>query len=173
MAKEIELKFLVRPGWDKHFTFDQMALSAVFYIQQGYIARTVNTVRVRLVNNKFAYLTIKGSRVGLTCDEYEYEIPYSDGVELFNMCETVTLSKVRWVITDSHNQRWEIDEFEGINTGLIMAELEIPSEDCPVVIPEWAIVDVSTDYRYTNAYISTHTVPTLSEPPIAPMSGDN
>jgi CYTH domain-containing protein len=159
MSKEIELKFLVEPGWEKHFTTAQLLDAECLHFRQGYLARDeASTVRIRLSNNKTAYLTIKGARIGLTCDEYEYEIPYQDGLELFEMCGTVTVIKTRYAIKDDNDQKWEIDIFEGINEGLIMAELEIPSENHLVTIPDWIGRDVSADYQYTNAYMATHKV---------------
>lgn len=160
MSKEIELKFLVAPGWEKHFTPEQMLKAETFRFRQGYLARDeASTVRVRLSNNCTAYLTIKGARIGLTCDEYEYEIPYQDGKELFEMCGTATIIKTRYAIKDENDQKWEIDVFEGLNEGLIMAELELPCESHHVILPDWIGRDVSADYQYTNAYMATHKVP--------------
>ena len=105
-------------------------------------------------------ITIKGPTKGFSRSEFEYEIPYDDGLELIKMCDGDLIDKTRYVVTDEHGQVWDIDEFHGINEGLVVAEIEIPSEDTTIVIPNWVTKEVTFDKRYTNVYLSSHLVST-------------
>lgn len=153
MGVEIERKFLVvgKP-WDQYKSVK------VTTIKQGYISKSKkHTVRIRIANKK-AMITIKGPTKGMTRSEFEYEIPYDDGIELINMCDGELIDKTRYVVTDEYGQKWDIDEFRGINDGLVVAEIEIPSEDTPITLPNWVATEVTYDKRYTNVYLSNHPV---------------
>lgn len=156
MAKEIEMKFLVaNDKWKK------MPLLKKVDIEQGYLVKSrAQTIRVRVTNDA-AFLTVKGALKNLTRDEFEYEIPHADGVELLRMCATPHVRKTRHYLRDDKNQIWEIDIFKGINRGLTMAEIELEDEKQAktLVLPEWIGTDVSHDRRYTNAYLADHKVP--------------
>lgn len=151
---EIERKYLVAgKPWELGLKTKQVE------IKQGYISKSKkHTVRIRLTNKK-AMITIKGPTKGFSRSEFEYEIPFADGLELIKMCDGDLIDKTRYVVTDEHGQVWDIDEFHGINEGLVVAEIEIPSEDTPIVIPTWVKKEVTFDKRYTNVYISSHSVP--------------
>lgn len=125
---EIERKFLVH---NKPWELYQSVKTTT--IKQGYISKSrKHTVRIRVTNKK-ATITIKGPTKGMTRAEYEYEyeIPYQDGLDLIEMCDGEIVDKTRYVVTDEYNQVWDIDQFNGINSGLVVAEIEIPSEDTP------------------------------------------
>lgn len=125
---------------------------------QGYISKSIrHTVRIRLTDKK-AYITIKGPPHGFSRAEFEYEIPYDNGVELLKLCDGGIVDKTRYVFDDYDGQTWEVDEFNGINRGLIVAEIEVPSEDTKITLPDWIKKDVTFDKRYTNAYISNHPI---------------
>jgi len=155
MGVEIERKYLVTGNpWS---LYDKVKTTT---IKQGYISKSKkHTVRIRLTNKK-AMITIKGPTKGFSRSEFEYEIPYDDGLELIKMCDGDLIDKTRYVVTDEHGQVWDIDEFHGINEGLVVAEIEIPSEDTPIVIPNWVTKEVTFDKRYTNVYLSSHLVST-------------
>jgi CYTH domain-containing protein len=107
-------------------------------------------VRVRTINNN-GYLTIKGITVGASRREFEYEIPAKDAEELLdNLCEKPLIEKIRYKV-DYGTLTWEVDEFFGENEGLIVAEVELHSEDQPFDRPEWVTEEVTTDPRYYNA----------------------
>lgn len=148
MAVEIERKFLVRRElWRPK--------EAGIAIRQGYLASDAErTVRVRTWDEQ-AYLTIKGKNQGIRRLEFEYEIPFSDAQELLELCEQPVISKRRYLekLVDKY---WEIDVFEGENEGLILAEVELPSEDAEIVLPKWAGPEVSDDIRYYNSYLFRH-----------------
>ena len=147
MAKEIERKFLV----------DQEKLPALptpYTIQQGYIAATGATVRVRIRNNE-AFLTLKGKAKGLTRSEFEYPIPLADAKAMLSeLCIHPFISKKRYLI-EHEGHTWELDIFEGENEGLIVAEIELESETEPFAKPDWVTEEVSNDPRYRNAYLVT------------------
>lgn len=150
MKKEIELKFIVDP---KKFTDVVRDARARIHITQGYLFGNSH-IRVRNVlaeGGRNSFLTIKSNRDGIERDEFEYSIPYEEGVVLLESFATAVISKTRYLITNDKNM-WEVDDFHGKNHGLILAELEIPQEDYSVSIPHWIQGDqpVSDDDRYYN-----------------------
>lgn len=148
MAKEIERKFLVTgQQWRE-------GRSGEAY-RQGYLSRQAGrTVRVRTAGGQ-AFLTIKGPPEGIVRDEYEYPIPMEDAVELFRLCEGPLIEKTRFLVPYG-SFTWEIDEFHGENSGLIVAEIELPSATTPFALPPWVGAEVSDDPRYSNARLSVN-----------------
>ena len=144
MSLEIERKFLVRgEGWRAHG-------SGIPY-RQGYLSTVPErTVRVRLIRDK-GYLTIKGIAVGATRAEYEYEIPAGEASEMLdNLCERPLIEKMRYRV-EHQGLTWEIDVFDGDNTGLIIAEVELEEEHQAIMLPDWVGEEVTGDPRYYNA----------------------
>lgn len=161
MGVEIERKFLVQADWKQQALDAGSKIVDVFKIRQGYLSVTPTvTTRVRVNDtHKYAVITIKGKRNGISCPEYEYIIPYNDGVELIAMCSSI-LEKIRHEVVDALNQLWEVDVFTaGVNTGLQMAEIELESAEQLVRLPFWVTVDVSEDVRYTNAKLVSDIAP--------------
>jgi adenylate cyclase len=119
-------------------------------IAQGYLLSDINkTVRVRTKGKK-GYLTIKGKTVGISRTEFEYEIPLEEAEQLLKDFTTKALIKDRYEITvDRH--LWEVDVFYGKLEGMILAEIELRSEDEQFTIPDWATLEVSEDPAYYNA----------------------
>lgn len=99
------------------------------------------------------YLTIKGISAGATRQEYEYEIPLDDARELLDNFSISELSKIRYII-NFDNKIWEVDEFLGQNSGLILAEIELKSEEEMYDIPDWQGMEVTNDQRYYNANLT-------------------
>jgi adenylate cyclase len=144
MAKEIERKFLVvGDAW-------RAGAKGKRY-RQGYLStHKERTVRVRIAGEQ-AFLTIKGLTVGTARAEFEYPIPMQDAAEMLDgLCEKPIIDKIRYKV-EHQGLTWEIDEFEGVNKGLIVAEVELPSEDAAFAKPSWAGEDVSSDRRYFNS----------------------
>ena len=144
MGKEIERKFLINgDAW-------RMLTEGTMY-RQGYLnSAKERTVRVRTVGEK-AFLTIKGITVGATRAEYEYEIPFGDcNALLDNLAEKPLIEKKRYKIRQGEFT-WEIDEFFGENQGLIVAEIELVSEDQKFDKPAWIGAEVTGDPRYFNS----------------------
>lgn len=154
MAIEIERKFLVDSDWMSKLTVEKIVGKRT--LAQGYLSIDPRrTVRVRTdSSNNTAFLTIKGAKTGLSCPEFEYEIPYSEGQELLDMCQYAVV-KTRYLV-QIYALTWEVDVFHGNHEGLIMAEIELESEDTRVPTPMWVTKEVSTDKRYTNLYLATH-----------------
>ena len=147
--QETERKFLV-----KNNDFKTEAYSAE-RIAQGYLnSHPERTVRVRTKGNK-GYLTIKGkgNESGTTRFEWEKEIPLPEALQLLELCEAGTIDKIRHEVrVGSHI--FEVDEFFGANTGLIIAEVELQNEHEAFTKPHWLGAEVTGDERYYNAYIS-------------------
>ena len=144
MGKEIERKYLINDdSWRK-------GASGTTY-RQGYLSTVKQrTVRVRTIDDK-GFLTIKGITIGATRREYEYEIPTADANEMLDeLCEKPIIEKTRFKISHA-GLTWEIDEFSGVNQGLIVAEVELESEDQNIDFPPWVGVEVSGDPRYFNS----------------------
>jgi CYTH domain-containing protein len=144
MAKEIERKFQVNQQvWKPQ--------DAGTHFKQGYLnAQKERVVRVRIEGEK-AKLTIKGVTTGVTRSEFEYLIPVEDAsILLDNLCEQPLIDKHRY--KEVHGGKtWEIDVFHGLNEGLIVAEIELTSEDEQFEMPAWAVKEVSSDPRYFNS----------------------
>ncbi len=149
MAKEIERKFLVvGDAW--------RALAKGTVYRQGYLSTVKErTVRVRTIDDA-AFLTIKGITVGMTRAEYEYEIPTADATEMLDdLCEKPIIEKSRYKIP-FEGFTWEVDEFAGVNDGLIVAEIELADENQAFTKPDWIGEEVSGDPRYFNANLIAH-----------------
>ncbi|MBU8881513.1 CYTH domain-containing protein [Kaistella sp. DKR-2] len=148
MALEIERKFLV-----KEKLWQQSDKPSGEFFRQGYLLTDpVKTVRVRQTADK-GFITIKGISVGATRTEYEYEIPASDAEELLNEFSGSELSKTRYKIF-FEGKLWEVDEFLGDNEGLIVAEIELESEDENFALPEWVDVEVTSEEKYYNSNLT-------------------
>jgi adenylate cyclase len=149
MSKEIERKFLLKnDGW--------RALAAGTRYRQGYLnSAKERTVRVRTVGDQ-AFLAIKGITVGATRAEYEYPIPLDDCNAMLEMlAERPLIEKLRYKVKRG-DLTWEIDEFLGDNQGLIVAEVELSSENQVFDKPDWVGAEVSSDPRYFNANLVKH-----------------
>lgn len=150
MGKEIERKFLVNAEeWHK------MKKPEGQHYRQGYLTTDPHkTIRVRLTDEA-GYLTIKGISAGATRLEYEYAIPVNDAIELLDNFSGSELSKIRYRIP-FRNKIWEVDEFLGENAGLLVAEIELQSEDETIEIPGWAAGEVTGDEKYYNSNLTVH-----------------
>ncbi|MCB0163097.1 MAG: CYTH domain-containing protein [Anaerolineae bacterium] len=149
MGQEIERKFLVDEA-----LWREVRPAGTDY-RQGYIVNTkAKIVRVRVAGAK-GYLTIKGATQGATRAEFEYEIPVEEAHQLLQFCEGPLIEKTRYKV-EFEQHLWEVDEFSGENDGLIMAELELDSEDQPFTKPAWVGQEVTHDPRYYNANLVTN-----------------
>lgn len=144
--QEIERKFLIdKKRWKPK---DKGAK-----IVQGYLSvDPQRVVRVRISDDK-AFLTVKGKPSGIVRTELEYEIPKNEAEVLLRMCLNSLVEKTRYK-EQIGNLTWEIDLFEGKNKGLILAEVELESENQNIDYPEWITQEVSEDKRYFNSWLS-------------------
>ncbi|MED9996537.1 MAG: CYTH domain-containing protein [Paludibacteraceae bacterium] len=142
---EIERKFLVdKSKW--------VAPNKGCYFQQGYLAQDGCTLRVRIAQDK-AYLTIKGKTIGFSRAEFEYPIPVEDAQELMKLSLYPPIEKIRYCV-EVGGKIWEVDEFLGAHKGLVLAEIELQSEDETFEMPIWAAQEVTGDARYYNSSLS-------------------
>ena len=149
MGVEIERKFLVAgDSWRRG--------AEGIEFRQGYLPTSgATTVRVRSAGPR-AWLTIKGPAEGLRRLEFEYEIPAADAERLLGeLCGKPVIEKTRYRLEHA-GHTWEIDEFHGANAGLVVAEVELDSEDEEVAKPPWVGREVSGESRYTNAELAKH-----------------
>lgn len=157
MGNEIERKFLVKSNdWEELVTQSNA-------FAQGYLSTSAKaTVRVRVIDDQDAVVTLKGKPVGLVRQEYEYAVPLQDGLELLEMSRPNVVEKVRHLVPIG-SVTWEIDVFSGGHEGLVLAEVELEHENQEVEIPPWIGKEVTDDDRYANASLSRAPgVPTLS-----------
>ncbi|KJF67313.1 MULTISPECIES: CYTH domain-containing protein [Rhizobium] len=144
MAKEIERKFLVAGDEWRNEVTHSMAF------RQAYVASLENrSVRVRIVNRRDATLTIKIGASALVRDEYEYSIPLADAEELMASAPGVVIEKTRHTV-DHRGFTWEVDVFEGIYQGLVVAEVEMDDENADPDLPSWLGKEVTGDRRFSN-----------------------
>lgn len=149
MSVEIERKFLVcNDRWK--------LLGEGVLLRQGYLSSTPErVVRVRIEDNK-AMLTIKGKAVGATRGEWEYPVPVEDAQAMLNdLCERPLIEKRRYRIP-YEGMLWEVDEFLGENAGLVVAEIELESEQQTFAKPDWLGEEVTQDKRYYNSNLLRH-----------------
>jgi adenylate cyclase len=150
MAVEIERKFLVKSdSW-------RSQVESEAHLMQGYLSSGGKaTVRVRIKGDA-AYLTIKGATTGISRSEYEYLIPVADAQAMMQeLALYPAIDKTRYRVRCGKHL-WDLDLFAGENEGLVMAEVELGSEDETFEMPEWAGEEVSGDRRYYNSYLSRH-----------------
>ena len=147
MAQEIEKKFLVK-GDFKKFSKKETRIT------QGYLSSVPErTVRVRIKGEK-GFITIKGigNASGASRFEWEKEIPVTEVEQLLEICEPGVIDKTRFLV-DSGNHTFEVDEFYGENEGLIIAEVELSSENESFIKPEWLGDEVTGDSKYYNSML--------------------
>lgn len=148
MALEIERKFLVKGDFKKFAT-------QATRITQGYLSTVPGrTVRVRVKGDK-GYITVKGigSATGATRFEWEKEIPVPEVLQLLKLCEPGIIDKTRYIVA-SGIHTFEVDEFYGENEGLLLAEVELKSENEEFTRPEWLGEEVTGDARYYNSMLA-------------------
>jgi CYTH domain-containing protein len=151
MGIEIERKFLVK---DRSIVASMAGTS----MRQGYLSvDPERTVRVRIAGVR-AFVTIKGapSDSGASRSEYEYAIPVPEADELLDrLALRPLIEKTRYRVTVG-GLVWEVDVFGGDNDGLVVAEVELPSEAAALTLPDWIGDEVTGDPRYYNASLVRH-----------------
>lgn len=149
MGLEIERKFLVKSDHWRTGAVGKLYRQGFISIQKG------RTVRVRVVED-MGYLTIKAAAQGIARTEFEYPIPLQDAQTLLGQhCLPHLIEKTRYRIEHA-GLVWEVDEFLGLNQGLIVAEVELESADQPIELPNWVGQEVTHQTRYLNSALSQH-----------------
>ena len=144
---EIERKYIVRADLWK-------PVGPGVQIRQGYLSSVKDrVVRIRTAD-VHASLAVKGISHGISRLEFEYSIPLHDAIVMLNhLCEQRLVEKTRYY-EQVGDCVWEIDVFQGLNEGLVLAEVELVTESDPVELPPWAGKDVSIDPRYFNSNLA-------------------
>ena len=146
MAKEIERTFLVDDD-----SFKEMAILTV-HILQGYLNRDPErTVRIRILNDS-AFITVKGKTEGCERDEFEYEIPLEDGLQMLKLCYGKILDKTRYIVP-FEGFTWEVDEYHGALEGLVVTEVELKHVNDKITLPPFAGHEVTGDPKYYNSQL--------------------
>lgn len=150
MSKEIERKFLVRSSEYRDLAIQKKEM------MQGYLSLDPDaTVRVRIVDEE-AFITVKSRNKGAVRNEWEYSIPVDEGTEMLKTCcKSRLIEKTRYIVEAGDGLKWEIDEFHGSLDGLVVAEIELPEEDYPVILPEFVGKEVTGDPRYYNSSLAS------------------
>lgn len=146
---EIERKFLV-----KNDSFIKLATSK-HMIAQGYLnSNPDRTVRIRIMGES-GFLTIKGrgNDSGMTRFEWETELSLTEARPLLALCESGMVEKIRYNVPVGKHI-FEVDVFSGENEGLVIAEIELSSEEENFAHPDWLGKEVTADERFYNAYLS-------------------
>ncbi|MBZ9654036.1 CYTH domain-containing protein [Phyllobacterium lublinensis] len=148
MAAEIERKYLVlNDSWRDH-------ASKGAAICQGYLlSQKTRFVRVRIVDKAYAVVTVKIRTGRLRREEFEYEVPYADGLEMIAFAPGV-VDKIRYEV-DHCGHIWEVDVYNGINDGLVLAEIELSNESDQFPCPPWLGLEVTGDISYSNRTLAT------------------
>lgn len=157
MATEIERKFLVvGDGW-------RAAAHKAIPMRHGYLAPLggAASVRVRIEGTQ-GKLNVKAAKVGMSRAEYEYDVPAAEVEEMLATLCTGLILKTRHYVTVGRHL-WEVDEFEGDNAPLVVAEVELASESEPFERPDWVGEEVTQDHRYYNHTLSVTPYATWSK----------
>jgi adenylate cyclase len=150
MSFEIERKFLVRDDSWRNSVIRHVK------IRQAYLDSDANvSIRVRIKNDNSATLTLKTRWSKLRRREFEYVIPTLDAEELMSLRRGQIIEKVRYIVP-AGDLTWEIDVFSGENLGLVIAEIELPSENHQIELPSWIGSEVTGQDRYYNGTLARH-----------------
>ena len=159
---EIERKFLVRD-----FGYRKEASSRIHIIQGFLSADPDRTVRIRCIGNQ-GFLTIKGRTFGegTSRQEWEYDIPRQEAEQLLRLCIRTLVEKIRFqILVGDHT--FEVDEFQGSNQGLILAEVELQEADESFIRPSWLGAEVTGEPKYYNSQLSQNPYTTWKEEPFS------
>ncbi len=147
MALEIERKFLTgNEGWREHAI-------GVLKLHDGLLlAQDGRKLRVRIAG-QVASITFKSNRFGITRTEFEYQIPLAEAEEMLrHECEGRCIEKSRYIVPH-HNANWNVDVYGGIMSGIILAEIELSSEDQDISLPDWIGREVTGLPEFSKTYL--------------------
>ena len=151
MGVEIERKFLLKNSDWKQYAEKSIRMKQQYLPFQ----EKSGTGRIRIAGDH-AFLTLKTRVKGISRGEFEYEIPLEDADRIMELiCQGFSVEKTRYIVPFA-GKIWEIDEFAGDNAGLILAEIELNSEDEKFELPPWIGEEVTGDFHYYNSYLAEH-----------------
>ena len=149
MAVEIERKFLIADdSWRRDADQGRR-------IRQAYLSASAsNSIRVRIVDEAHAWLTIKSGYRGIARDEFEYEIPLDDAIAMLELRRSSIVDKMRYRVRNG-DLVWEVDVFAGANAGLVIAEIELDDEAAEPPRPTWLGTEITSESRYQNSMLAS------------------
>ena len=152
MALEIERRFLVQGN-----TWQDIALSPQ-YFRQGYLATSIEnwTIRIRIHEQKKAWLTLKSPAKGISSHEFEYLIPLNDAESIWKLTPH-KLTKFRYQL-NLDSGKWIIDCFDKSNSPLVIAEVELTSIDEQIDIPTWCYQEITSNKEFSNAALALNPI---------------
>lgn len=153
VAKEIERKFLVSSD-----DWRGMGDGGTVLKQAYLVTMDDRSVRVRTFGGDYARLTIKIGKTALVRDEFEYDLPLADAEELFSQAIGIVIEKTRYRIPID-DFVWEVDVYDGTLNGLVVAEVEMRSEDDQPALPAWIGREVTGERRYSNQCLALDGMP--------------
>ena len=158
MSREIEHKFLVTGD---PFTSTTRSLHLI----QGYLAREGDvSIRIRITDGKHAEIGVKRRLSPTERAEFEFPVPLAEAKEMLgDISGNRVIEKTRHHLPVDNGLTWEIDVFHGNNSGLILAEIELPEHDTEFHRPDWLGVEVTEDHRYLNNQLADHPWPTWND----------
>lgn len=158
MAVEIERKYLVADdSW-------RAEAGPGRHIRQAYLAASPGqSIRIRIIDDGQAWLTIKSGYRGIVRDEFEYEVPLADALAMLELCQGGVIEKTRYRVS-AGSLIWDIDVFAGDNDGLVVAEIELDDEAQEVAAPAWLGREVTGDARYQNSRLADAPFNTWQQP---------
>ena len=158
MPLEIERKFLVaNDGWKKYVVRHSKIRDGLIAHNNGHKAR------VRIADHK-ATITLKSRRRGIVRTEFEYAIPCADAEEILRtICDGNVLNKIRHYVVHGE-ATWEVDVYDDILNGIVLAEIELTHPDQDVQIPDWVGAEVTGDPRYRKINMRAERLAKLSAP---------
>ena len=148
MAIEIERKFLVATqGW-------RPCVNQRYEIRQAYLYSSEDcSIRVRIVDDHQAFLTIKTAISGFTRNEIQCAVRYDQACRLIELRQSEIIEKSRHCV-DFAGEKWEVDQFHGRNAGLVIAEVELDNEEAEFVRPNWVGCEVTGQRRFHNSQLA-------------------
>ncbi len=157
MAIEIERRFLVQGKEWKEIAHNPQ------YLRQGYLAtsREYWTIRIRILENKEAWITLKSPAEGISMNEFEYSIPLDDAESIWNLV-THKITKTRYQLNLNCGE-WVIDCFQKDNSPLVIAEVELASSNEKIQIPNWCYQEITSNKKLSNAALALNPISTWSK----------
>jgi CYTH domain-containing protein len=132
-------------------------------------------LRIRIIDDARAFLAVKFRTSPLRREEFEYEIPYRDALEMISY-STTALEKTRYLVS-YRGYRWEIDVYSGPHEGLVLAEIELDDESDQPPLPPWLGREVTGDTAFSNRTLANALQPdnhlhmdSLTPQPVGPIS---
>ena len=157
MAIEIERRFLVKGDKWKDLAQNPQ------YLRQGYLATSIEywTVRIRIIEENKAWITLKSPAEDISMHEFEYSIPLDDAESIWNLVQ-YKITKTRYKLNLKYGE-WIIDCFHNHNSPLVIAEVELASSNEKIQIPNWCYQEITSNKKLSNAALALNPVSTWSE----------